>query len=101
MIISAALFTGGLMMSGPTMFARPAKVPARYRARYLGVTSSITGLAQALGPILGVLAWTALGTVFFPVLTVLAVVTGVLAWGGIKVKPEPKAEPVVTSEAVA
>jgi predicted MFS family arabinose efflux permease len=99
-IISAAMFTGGLMMSGPTMFARPAKVPARYRGRYLGVTSSVMGLAQALGPILGVLAWTALGSVWFPVLTVLAVITGALAWGGIKVK-ETKTEPVIAEEAVA
>jgi predicted MFS family arabinose efflux permease len=99
-IISAAMFTGGLMMSGPTMFARPAKVPARYRARYLGVTSSVMGLAQALGPILGVLAWTAFGSVWFPVLTVLAVITGALAWGGIKVK-EDKPETVIAEEAVA
>jgi hypothetical protein len=100
-IISAALFTGGLMMSGPTMFARPAKTPGRYRARYLGVTSSIMGMAQALGPIVGVLAWTALGNVFFPVLTALGIITGALAWAGIKVKPEPSVEPAVTSEAVA
>ncbi|MFI9380001.1 MFS transporter [Kutzneria sp. NPDC052558] len=100
-IVSAALFTGGLMMSGPTMFARPAKVPARYRARYLGVNSSIMGLAQAVGPAIGVVAWAALGNAFFPVLTVFAVITGALAWAGIKVKPEPKTESVVTSEAVA
>jgi hypothetical protein len=59
------------------------------------------GLAQALGPILGVLAWAALGNAWFPVLTVLAVITGALAWGGIKVKPAAEPEPVIAEEAVA
>lgn len=98
-IISAALFTSGLMMSGPTMFARPAKVASRYRPRYLGVMSAVTGLSSALAPVLGVFAWTHWGNAIWPVCAVLGVVAGLFAWVGITVKPETA--PVVTKEVVA
>jgi MFS family permease len=52
----------GQIVSGPTMFAHPQRVakPAS-RGRYTGATHAMFGLGTALGPVLGVLAWNALG----------------------------------------
>ena len=97
-ILGAVLFTSGLMMSAPTMFARPAKVSSRYRPRYLGVMSAVTGLSSALAPVLGVFAWTHWGNAIWPVCAVLGVVAGLFAWVGITVKPETA--PVVAKEVV-
>lgn len=99
LVVSTMLFVLGLMSSGPTMFARPAKVPARYRPRYLGVMNAVTGLSSAIAPALGVFAWTQLGNGIWPVCAVLGVVAGLLAWVGITVKPEPA--PAVASEVAA
>jgi MFS family permease len=98
-IVSAVLFTSGLMMSAPTMFARPAKVSSRFRPRYLGVMNAVTGLSSAIAPALGVFAWTQWGNAIWPVCAVLGVVAGVFAWVGITVKPETA--PVVATEVTA
>jgi MFS family permease len=98
-VLGAVLFTSGLMMSAPTMFARPAKVASRFRPRYLGVMSAITGLSSAIAPVLGVFAWTTWGNAIWPVCVVLGVVAGLFAWVGITVKPETA--PVVAKEVVA
>ena len=52
----------GQIVSGPTMFAHPQRVAtAGSRGRYTGATHALFGLGTALGPVLGVLAWNALG----------------------------------------
>lgn len=83
----AALFILGIMMSGPSMFARPAKAPARYKARYLGTTHALAGLAASVGPILGVYAWTHFGNAIWLLCCLFGVVAAVLAYFGITVRP--------------
>jgi MFS family permease len=63
-LVLAATLVGvaGQMIAGPTMFAHPQRVaPLAARGRYTGAAHSMFGLGTALGPLLGVLAWSALG----------------------------------------
>lgn len=78
-------FVFGIMMSGPSMFARPAKAPAPYKARYLGTTHALAGLSSSIGPILGVFAFTQLGNGIWALCSLLGVVAAVLAYFGITV----------------
>ncbi|MFI9812677.1 MFS transporter [Saccharothrix variisporea] len=96
-VAGSALFVLGLMMSGPSMFARPAKAPARYKARYLGVTHALAGLSGSIAPLLGVLAWNRLGGGIWAVCGLLALAAAVLAYFGITVHAEP--EPAAPAEA--
>jgi predicted MFS family arabinose efflux permease len=81
-IISTLFFVSGLMISGPSMFARPARAPAAVKARYVGTMQAVFGLASALGPALGVFAWSHLGNGIWPVCGVGGVLAGVLAFVG-------------------
>ena len=100
-VASTALFVLGLMMSGPSMFARPAKAPARFKARYLGTTHALAGLSASIAPILGVLAWTRLGNGIWALCGLLGVAAAVLAYYGITVEPEPaRAESTAPQEKV-
>lgn len=87
LICGAALFVLGIMMSGPSMFARPAKAPARYKARYLGTTHALAGLAASVGPILGVYAWTHYDNGIWLLCSLFGIVAAVLAYFGITVRP--------------
>ncbi|MHC0429399.1 MFS transporter [Streptomyces sp. O3] len=60
-ILSAAVFVLGVMVSGPTMFAHPASYPAPVKARYVAAHQATFGLGLAIGPTLGVLAWGSFG----------------------------------------
>jgi predicted MFS family arabinose efflux permease len=63
-LLFAATLVGvlGQIVSGPTMFAHPQRVAApALRGRYTGAAHSMFGLGTALGPVLGVLAYSALG----------------------------------------
>jgi hypothetical protein len=52
----------GQIVSGPTMFAHPQRVaPPAWVGRYTGAAHATFGLGTALGPLLGVLMWKALG----------------------------------------
>jgi MFS family permease len=99
-IISTVLFVSGLMMSGPSMFAFPAKAPSPVKARYVGTAHAVIGLSSALGPAIGVFAWTQLGNGLWAMGALLGVVAGVLAWVAFTPKPAPATEPVLTPEVV-
>jgi MFS family permease len=94
-IISTVVFVSGLMISGPSMFAHPAKSPAPVKARYVGTSHAVIGLALALGPAFGVFAWDRFGDGIWPVCALLGVLAGVFAWAGMtkKTTPAPTAEP--------
>jgi MFS family permease len=88
-VASTVLFVVGLMISGPSMFARPARAPARVRARYLGTSHALVGLAASIAPILGVLAWNRMGSGIWALLGLLGGVAAVLSYLGITVDPAP------------
>jgi MFS family permease len=105
LVAGAALFILGIMMSGPSMFARPAKAPARYKSRYLGTTHALAGLSSSIAPILGVFAFTHFGNGIWALCCLLGIVAAVLAYFGITVsqpaepaKPTKPAEPAEPAE---
>lgn len=64
------------IIEGPTMFAYPAQVaPERLRGRYLGAAHGMFGVGSALGPVLGVALWSAVGNLVW----VIAGLASVLA----------------------
>lgn len=99
-IISTLLFVSGLMMSGPSMFAHPAKAPAAVKARYVGTAHAVIGLASALGPALGVLAWARFGSGIWLLGGLLGAVAGLLAWVALSRKPTPAPETRIVPEVV-
>jgi MFS family permease len=101
-ILSTVFFVSGLMISGPSMFAYPARFPARVKARYIGTQHAVIGLSSALGPVFGVFAWTWLGRGIWPLSAALGLVAGYFAWAAMKQKtaPVPVAGTGTTSEPV-
>jgi predicted MFS family arabinose efflux permease len=74
-ILGTFVFVLGVMVSGPTAFAYPAKFPPHLRARYLGAKYATFGLGLALGPAVGVLVWQAVGSrsfLYFGAATIVA-----------------------------
>lgn len=61
LVACTVVFVFGIMVNGPTMFAHPATYPATVRARYLSAHQTVFGLGMAVGPLVGVTAWTGLG----------------------------------------
>lgn len=61
LIACTIVFTLGIMINGPTMFAYPATFPAPLKARYVSAHQATFGLGMALGPLFGVAAWLSLG----------------------------------------
>jgi MFS family permease len=88
-ILSTVFFVSGLMISGPSMFAYPARFPARVKARYIGTQHAVIGLSSALGPVFGVFAWTWLGSGIWPLCGALGLVAGYFAWAAMKKKTAP------------
>jgi predicted MFS family arabinose efflux permease len=101
-ILSTVFFVSGLMISGPSMFAYPARFPARVKARYIGTQHAVIGLSSALGPVFGVFVWTWLGGGIWPLSAVLGLVAGFFAWAAMKekIEPVPVAETGTASEPV-
>lgn len=97
-IFSTVVFVSGLMISGPTMFAHPAKFPAAVKARYIGTSQAMFGLGSALGPALGVLAWGALGNGIWALCGVIGVIAALFALVGMKEDPTPAAPAVADAE---
>ncbi|WP_405020876.1 MFS transporter [Kitasatospora sp. NBC_00070] len=83
-VACTVLFVLGVMTSGPTMFAHPATYPAAVKARYIAAHQAVFGLGMALGPTLGVLAWSTLGNGIWAICGVLGVIAGLCARVGLR-----------------
>lgn len=83
-IACTVLFVFGVMTSGPTMFAHPATYPAAVKARYIAAHQATFGLGLALGPTLGVLAWSTLGNGIWWVCGVVGLVAALCAHVGMR-----------------
>jgi hypothetical protein len=89
LIVSTAVFVLGVMVSGPTMFAHPAKFPLHVRARYIGAQHAMFGLGSALGPTLGILAWQALSNQAFLIFGLVNLVAALCALLGMRESRSP------------
>ncbi|MFC9897766.1 MFS transporter [Nocardia sp. NPDC127579] len=74
----------GMMIQGPTMFAHPARFPPAVQARYVGAHQAIHGVGLALGPVLGVAGWQAIGPGIWPLCGLLAVAAAGCAYLGMR-----------------
>jgi MFS family permease len=83
-VLSTFVFVLGVMVSGPTAFAYPAKFPPHLRARYLGAKYATFGLGLAIGPAAGVLVWQALANGAFLVFGAVTMVAAACAALGMR-----------------
>lgn len=84
LIACTIVFVFGVMVSGPTMFAHPARFPAAVKARYVGAQQAMFGLGSALGPTLGVLAWQAMANDVWFALGVVNLIAALCALVGMR-----------------
>lgn len=79
----------GQIVSGPTMFAHPARVaPTAARGSYAGASQAMFGLGAAIGPLLGVLAFAALGSGVWAVCAGVGALAAAAAFVGMR-EPAP------------
>ncbi|GAA1163245.1 MFS family permease [Kitasatospora gansuensis] len=83
-VACTVLFVFGVMTSGPTMFAHPATYPAAVKARYIAAHQATFGLGMALGPTLGVFAWSTLGNGIWALCGVFGVIAALCARVGMR-----------------
>ena len=60
-LLATAVGVLGQIINGPTMFAHPARMGAEVKSRGLALSQAVWGTGTAIGPALGVLAFSALG----------------------------------------
>ncbi len=98
-LLFAATLIGvlGQIVSGPTMFAHPARVaPAAARGAYAGASQAMFGLGAAIGPLLGVLAFNAIGSGVWAACASVGALAAVAALAGVRGAeraPAPTAAP--------
>ncbi|MFF0386213.1 MFS transporter [Streptomyces sp. NPDC004286] len=92
-LLTTAVSVGGLMVSGPTLWAHPAKAEERVRGRYIAASQAVFGLGSAVGPALGMLVWTQWGDGIWVTCAVLGVLAAALAWAGLRASDEPAPAP--------
>lgn len=88
-IVSTLVFVAGVMISGPTVWAHPAKAPLAVRGRYVGASQAVFGLGSALGPVIGVAAWTAWGDGVWLLFLVIGLVSVALGAVGMQESSDP------------
>lgn len=78
----------GQMISGPTMFAHPARIaPDGARGSYAGAAQALFGAGTAAGPVLGVLVWSAIGNAVWPVCAAAGMLAAAAAGMGMRATP--------------
>jgi predicted MFS family arabinose efflux permease len=87
-LVSTVFFVTGIMISGPTMFAHPAKAPDAVKGRYIGASQAVFGFGLALGPVLGVASWNQFGSGIWPLCGLLAIIAAGCAAIGMQERPE-------------
>lgn len=88
-LLSTLVFVTGVMTSGPTKFAYPAKFPASVKGRYIGATQAVYGLGMAIGPALGVAAWDSFGNGVWLLCGLFGLTAAVCAVVGMREQPAP------------
>ena len=86
-LLFAATLVGvlGQIVSGPTMFAHPARVaPTAARGAYAGASQAMFGLGAAIGPLLGVLAFDAIGSGVWAACAGVGTLAAVAALAGVR-----------------
>ena len=86
----------GQIVSGPTMFAQPARVaPVAARGSYAGASQAMFGLGAAAGPALGVLAFGALGNGVWAACAAAGLLAALAARYGVRDAPSSPAPHLV------
>ncbi|MFL6139103.1 MAG: MFS transporter [Frankiaceae bacterium] len=96
LIAGTVLWTISEITGAPTTFAYPGMVaPPRLRGRYIGAMLTVFGAGTAIGPIIGVAAWTAIGLDVFWWAAGIAIAATLCAYIGMR-RPgaAPAAEPL-------
>jgi len=88
-VVSTVVFVSGVMTSGPTKFAHPAKFPAAVKGRYIGASQAMFGLGMAIGPAVGVAGWNLLGNDFWLACGVAGLVAAACAVAGMRESVNP------------
>lgn len=83
-ILSALTLVIGTMISGPTMFAYPAKFPMAVRGKYIGTTQVAFSLGNALGPLIGLGIYREVGGGVFIFCLILAIICAALLIFGMR-----------------
>lgn len=106
-LLFAASLVGvfGQILSGPTMFAHPARVaPAAARGAYAGASQAMFGLGASLGPLAGVLAYDAIGSGVWATCAAIGALAAAAALAGLREAapaPTPEAPAAARSDASA
>src|ERR1039457_5430403 len=94
-VIGTLVWSLAEIVAGPTMFAYPAMAgPTRLRGRYIGAAQAMFGLGTAIGPVVGVTVWDAIGRPVWLWCGAACVVGLAAAWWGIR---RPASEPAPRS----
>lgn len=98
-IIFVATMIGsiGVVIGGPAAFAYPAKVaPPGALGRYIGSAQAVFQSGYAIGPIVGVLLWSRLGSGFFAIVVAFGVVMTLPGLWGMRPAATTPVEPVIS-----
>lgn len=99
LILGTIIWTASEITGAPTTFAYPGMVaPVHLRGRYIGAMQTVFGLANAVGPVLGLAVWAAAGNAVFAWAAAVAALSTLCALIGMRL---PGAKPAVVSQPVA
>lgn len=83
-ILSAVLLVSGLMISGPIMFAYPAKFPKAVKGKCISLTQAAFSIGNAIGPVVGTFLFQRFGGLVWAMCFVAAVISGGLVAAGMR-----------------
>jgi MFS family permease len=99
LILGTIIWTASEITGAPTTFAYPGMVaPVHLRGRYIGAMQTVFGLANAVGPVLGLAIWAAAGNAVFAWAAAVAALSTLCALIGMRL---PGSAPAVVNEPVA
>ena len=99
LILGTIIWTASEITGAPTTFAYPGMVaPVHLRGRYIGAMQTVFGLANAVGPVLGLAVWAAAGNAVFAWAAAVAALSTLCALIGMRL---PGSEPAVVNQPVA
>jgi len=98
LILGTIIWTASEITGAPTTFAYPGMVaPVHLRGRYIGAMQTVFGLANAIGPVLGLAIWAAAGNAVFAWAAGIAALSTLCALIGMRL---PGTTPSVVKEPV-